>query len=534
VKRGIIPGQLIVILFLGICIFENTQAFASDIAGTQTFCDVHHFGAVGRRSQDATSAFRRAVETCARRGGGIVYVGPGAYVSGPIELRDNITLYLDAGATLYLNPDTVIPDGQPDALVYSRGAKNISISGKGTLDGQAKYKWAIPEGEDSEISEETALARAAGEDMRRSIHVGNWSHVIWIQGSTNVHINDVSIVNSADWSVRVDDSERVFVEGVYIYSSLTMGVNGDGIDLVSSRDVSISDSVITTGDDSIVLKTIPVNGVVKPTENVTVTNCILTSSSTPLMIGTETFADIRHVVFSNIVIRNSNKGFGINVQDGATVSDILVSDVTMELNRRHWNWWGSAEVFKIVLKRRTPTSRIGAIKNVVLDNIVSHTRGTSLLEGLPEHPLDNIRISRLQMFMEPENAPDKRATDALHAENVTGLHLDDVDVSWDIEHTEPLWKSALSLKHVTDFFISNFSGCQAPRSTFPAISLDQTRDGVVRNSMAKEGCDTFVAISGQDSQTIRLADNDASRARRAVIYPDKTVSSAGTACMKCQ
>lgn len=531
-KRGIKLGQLIVILFFSICALENFQAFALNIAGTQSFCDVRHFGAVGRKSQDATSAFRRAVEACARSGGGTVYAGPGAYVSGPIELKDNITLYLDAGATLYLSPDPV-PAGQPDALVYSQGAKNISIAGKGTLDGQAKYKWATPEGADSEIAEEAAIARAAGEDMRRSIHVGNWSHVLWIQDSTNVHIKDVSIVNSADWSVRIDDSERVFIEGVYIYSSLTMGVNGDGIDLVSSRDVTISDSVITTGDDSIVLKTIPMNGVVKPTENVTVTNCILTSSSTPLMIGTETFADIHHVVFSNIVIRNSNKGFGINVQDGATVSDILVSNVTMELNRRHWNWWGSAEAFKIILKKRSPTSRTGSIRDVVLDNIVAHARGTSLLEGLPDHPLDNIRISRLQMFMQPEDAPDKRATDALRVENVTGFHLDNVDVSWDEEHPEPLWRSALLLRHVSDFFISNFSGRQAPRSSFPAVLVDQSRDGVVRSSVAKEGCDTFVEITGQDAQRIRLVDNDLSRAKRGVIYPDRAVSGS-TACMKCQ
>jgi polygalacturonase len=237
---------------------------------------------------------------------------------------------------------------------------NISIAGNGTLDGEARYELGFPNREDSEISEETAIARTAGEDMRRSLHVGAGSHIIWIRNSTNVHINNVSIVNSPDWSVRIDNSERIFVQGVYIYSSLTMGVNGDGIDLVSSRDVAISDSVITTGDDSIVLKTIPMNGTIKPTENVTVTNCILTSSSTALMIGTETFADIRHVVFSNIVIRNANKGFGINVQDGATVSDVVVSNVTMELNRRHWNWWGSAERFKIVLKKREPRREPGS------------------------------------------------------------------------------------------------------------------------------------------------------------------------------
>ena len=62
-----------------------------------------------------------------------------------------------------------------------------------------------------------------------------------------------------------------------------------------------------------------------------------------MMIGTETHADIRHVVFSNIVVRDSNKVFGINVQDGGTVSDVRFSNVTFETNRRHWNWWGSVD-----------------------------------------------------------------------------------------------------------------------------------------------------------------------------------------------
>ncbi len=60
-----------------------------------------------------------------------------------------------------------------------------------------------------------------------------------------------------------------------------------------------------------------------------------------MMIGTETHADIRHVVFSNIVVRDSNKVFGINVQDGATVSDVRFTNVTFETNRRHWNWWAA-------------------------------------------------------------------------------------------------------------------------------------------------------------------------------------------------
>ena len=214
-------------------------------------------------------------------------------------------------------------------------------------------------------------------------------------------------------------------------------MNADGIDIVSSRNVTISDSIIETADDAIVLKAIARDGQpARPTENVTVTNCVLTSSSTALMIGTETEADIRHVLFNNCVIRNSNKGFGINVQDGATVSDVIVSNLTIETSRRHWNWWGSAEMCKFVLKKRTPESRLGVIRDVVVDNVVAHPRGTSTIVGHADRPIENIRLSNIDITMLPENAVDKRATHALRLEHVRGARIRDLSVRWSEDAAE--------------------------------------------------------------------------------------------------
>ena len=72
------------------------------------------------------------------------------------------------------------------------------------------------------------------------------------------------------------------MHGVYIYSDLEKGVNADGIDIVSSRNVTISDSIVETADDAIVLKAIARDGQpARPVgDNATVTNCVLTSSST--------------------------------------------------------------------------------------------------------------------------------------------------------------------------------------------------------------------------------------------------------------
>ena len=312
--------------------------------------------------------------------------------------------------------------------------------------------------------------------MRRYYRVGVQAYMLILNDCRNVLLQDISIVHSPLWNVRLNDCDRVHVRGVYIYSDLEKGVNADGIDIVSSRNVTISDSIIETADDAIVLKTIARDGQpARPTENVTVTNCVLTSSSTALMIGTETEADIRHVLFNNCVIRNSNKGFGINVQDGATVSDVIVSNLTIETSRRHWNWWGSAEMCKFVLNKRTPESRLGVIRDVVVDNVIAHPRGTSTITGHAERPLENIRLSNIDLTMLPENAVDKRATDALRLEHVRGAPIRDLSVRWSGDAAEPKWQSALVLRRVSDFEIDGFTGRQGIRDGPPGAAARRVR-----------------------------------------------------------
>jgi hypothetical protein len=153
-------------------------------------------------------------------------------------------------------------------------------------------------------------------------------------------------------------------------------------------------------------------------------------------------------VFSNIVVRNSNRVFGINVQDGATVSDIRFHNVTFELNRRHWNWWGRAEVFKFVLKKRTPSSPLGRIENITISGAQGTARGTSLVQGHADRPVKNLTIQGLRVRMLPEDRPDKRATHAIVIERVDGLTLRDIQVEWDDQSPEPAWGSALVLRDI--------------------------------------------------------------------------------------
>jgi hypothetical protein len=468
--------------------------------------DVTAFGASGRRSENATGACQAAIDACANAGGGTVRVPPGEFSVGTIQLKDNVTLHVEAGATLFLLQDPA-PQFQPGrrAMVFAERASNIGITGRGTLDGLARYEFVAMRGVDPEIAEEIAIARAAGVDMRRYYRVGVQAYMCILNDCRNVLLQDVSIVHSPLWAVRLNDCDRVHVRGVSIASDLEKGVNSDGIDIVSSRNVTIADSIIETADDAIVLKTVARDGrPARPTENVTVTNCILTSSSTALMIGTETEADIRHVLFDNCTIRNSNKGFGINVQDGATVSDVIVSHLTVETSRRHWNWWGSAELCKLVLKKRTPESRLGAIRDIVIDTVVARPRGTSTIAGHPDRPIENVRLSNIDIAMLAENAVDKRATDALQLTHVRGARIRDLSVRWAEDAPEPAWRSALALRHVSAFDVDGFAGRQGLRSADqPAIRIEDSEDGSVRNARALDGCRRLVDVRGRSSRIRR-------------------------------
>ena len=487
--------------------------------------NVRQYGATGKREDNATKAIREAVDACFQAGGGVVYVPPGQYTTGVIELKDNVNLHLEAGATLLLSQDRNDFTAGRRTMIFSNGAQNIAVTGRGTLDGLAKYEWVAPRGVDPEIAAEMEIAREAGVEMKRYYRTGMQTYMFILNGSVDIRLENITIVNSPLWNVRLNDCDRVSIRGVRIYSDLEKGVNSDGIDIVSSSNVTISDSIIATADDAIAIKTISRGGApARPVENVTITNCILTSSSSAFTIGTETEADVRHVVFTNSVIRNSNRGFGINVLDGATVSDVLFSNITMDLGRRHWNWWGNAEAFRFTLRKRRPDSRLGAVRNIAMHNVISHARGSSTLVGHPERGIENVTISDFTVFMHQEDAVDKRATDAIRVENATGVNLRNLTVQWDPDKVEPKWASAAVFRNVADLQVTDFRARQGLRNSKHAVLLMENVNGAsLRRLRADAGAGVFLEVRGSATKNISLRDNDLQLAAKPLVLENEAL-----------
>ena len=483
----------------------------------QRIFDVRDYGAVALKTYKSTEAIQRAIDACAAAGGGTVYFPPGAYLSGTLRLKENVGLMLEKGATLFASQDTVdyqVPyniykgnnPNQP-VLIYAEGVSNISITGEGTIDGQARREYDELRGVDNFIAEETANARTSGVEMKKYYKIPPIVSLIYFVDCHDVDIHNVHIRESSSWTLHVQWCNRVNISGIYLESSLEAGVNADGIDVDGSRDVLISDCIIKTGDDAIVLKSTLTNDRYENCENVTVTNCILASTSSALKIGTETFGDFRNIVFNNCTIENTNRGLGIIVRDGGRVSDVVFSNITMQLERKHFNWWGDADPIWLVILKRNEDSKVGKIENILFQNILAHAQGTSKLQGFPGQPLHDIRLSDVHITMHPEDKPDKRATHALMAEDVQGLSMDRMSVQWDDQEPQDQWQSALYLENVDGLSIDSFRGRPGlRRASDPVISLVNVSNALIRDTEASEAVSALVKVSG--SNTRKLAINN--------------------------
>lgn len=491
-----------------------------------TSVSVRDFGASGKKSQDATAFIQEAIDVVADKGGGTVILPPGEYTSGTIFLRDNINLHLYAGATLFATTDTAAYEGKgkikdtgsldTPVLIYGKGLKNIAITGRGIIKGEPEFL-SKPFAPYEFIQREYDIAKAAGIELVTPTRVEPSASLIYLTECTDILIEDVSLVDSPFWGLHLHWSERIRIRGIKITSDLNLGVNSDGLDIDGCKDVVVSDCIISTADDAIVLKTTDRNGEHRSCENVTITNCILESTSSALKLGTESYGDFNHIIFDNCVIRNTNRGLGIFIRDGGTASNIIFSNITMECNRKDFHWWGDGDALRFVVLKRNEDSKIGGIENVLVKDVIAHVQGSSVIEGFEGKNLKNIKLSNVQFHMNRETTPDKRAVHGLQVKGVDNLTLKDVRVDWSTA-TEKNWESAVNIEAVNGLFIDNFVGRQGiATSNHPALHMKNVQNARVFNCLALPETKNFLKISGSETANIYLSNNVLHEASKPVI-----------------
>ena len=127
------------------------STLALEAAATTSLFNVRNYGAAGDGKHLETAAINKAIEACAKAGGGTVYLPPGKYLTGTLVLKSHVILDLDAGATILgsENPEDYPTCKDPwggdraeiSSLIYAEDAENVTITGRGTINGQGQVWW---------------------------------------------------------------------------------------------------------------------------------------------------------------------------------------------------------------------------------------------------------------------------------------------------------------------------------------------------------------------------------------------------------
>lgn len=337
-------------LYIPLCCALTLVFFASS-AKAQTVYDVKDFGALGNGITDDTKAIQTAIDQCTSAGGGRVLLSrQSTYLTGPIELKSNVELHIEATATLLCNPDERLyhlsafgeNEGEGMLWLYANGADNLSITGQGTIHGNG-IRFMADESVDSynlKPLAEVANSQLSATDTKHVVDPR--PHLLTLTNCNNLIIRDVTIREGAYWTIHLIGCDDVVIDGIDLLNDLRIR-NGDGIDIDHSSNVRIANCHITSGDDSICLKNRREFAQYGPCHDITVTNCIMASRSCAVKIGSENMDSIYNVVIIGCIITGSNRGLGIQNRDEGTVTDVVFSNIQMDLRLWSDTWWGKAE-----------------------------------------------------------------------------------------------------------------------------------------------------------------------------------------------
>ena len=231
--------------------------------------DIIKYGAVADGKTLCTKAFVKAIEACSKAGGGRVVVPKGEFLTGAIHLKSNINLHVSEGAVLKFstNPKDYLPvvlcgwEGSHcmnySPLIYAYGQKNIAVTGKGIIDGQASdehwWKWKTLSGDKESRPRLLKLNDEKVPFKKRIFGAGYYLRPTMIEfySCKNILIEGVTLKDSPFWFLHPILSTNITIEGVKTNS---IGPNTDGCDPESCSFVLIKNCVFSDGDDCIAIK----------------------------------------------------------------------------------------------------------------------------------------------------------------------------------------------------------------------------------------------------------------------------------------
>ncbi len=492
-------------LLLLIALFFSTSTFA------QQYFNVTKYGAKNDSTRLATDAIKKAIDAAAKVGGGTVYFPAGKYLTGPIHLKSNITIFIDAGAELHFsdNFDHYLPmvpsrwEGTEvinfSPLFYAKDVENIAIVGRGLIDGHGKNWWRFSEVEVKKLTEDSKWQK---EFKRLNPNVLAPDLPGWIErgflrppfiqfmNCKNVQIKDIKIQNSPFWTINPQYCDNVTVDGITIDNPPSP--NTDGINPESCRNVRIANCHISVGDDCITIKSGKDRSGRKvniPAENYTITNCTMLRGHGGVVIGSEMSGGVKNIAITNCIFDGTDRGIRIKSARGrgGVVEDIRVSNIIMR------NIRDQAIVLDLQYAKTNPepiSERTPIFRNIHISDITASTNRAGYLNGLEELPISNISFNNVNMTA-----------------NTGFLIKNSKDISFNNVQLNAKSGNIITTENVSNVNVNGVRTFE-PKAGAALVELTNTQGVYIHNSFPIAGTDTFVSVKGEQSKDIVITNNN--------------------------
>jgi polygalacturonase len=377
---------------------------------SSNFFSITDYGAKEGGVELCSAAFAEAIAACEQAGGGTVYVPAGKYLTGPLLLKSDMRLFVDAGAhIMFVQDQEQYPvvnsrwegvDGSVyQSCIFAIDSHDIIIEGSGTLDGQGEYWW---------------------KGMRERTLKYARPKLVSFHNCQRITLKGVKLINSPAWTFNPIYCTNVLVDGITIDNPAD-SPNTDGVNPESCDMVRVQGCYISVGDDCVTLKSGTEHASRRvPCQNITVTNCVMAHGHGGVVIGSEMSGGVRNVSISNCVFFKTDRGIRIKTRRGrgGTVEDVRVNNIVMDQvncpfvinlyyhcgpDGHEKHVWDKAPY---PVDEKTPVVRRVYFSNITAKDVRSCA---GFIYGLPESMVEDISFDNMLVMLGEGHEPEMPA-----------------------------------------------------------------------------------------------------------------------------
>ena len=363
--------------------------------------DVSVYKVVGDGTTLNTEKIQKLIDKMFDQGGGTLYFPAGDYLTGTLQMRSHVNFYLEKKATILgsTDPYQYKSLNRWKALVLADGQTNITISGKGTIDGQGRQ---LALNVDSlyyigklDPKYYNLRRKRPTEFMRPQI--------LEFVNCKNVKILGVTIKNASSWVETYEKCQNLQIDSIRVESDAYW--NNDGMDISNCKNVRVTNCFVNSADDGICLKSESKDDW---NDSIYIANCTVRSSANGIKFGTSSNGGFKNIKIENIKVYDTfRSAIALESVDGGILENIEVNNITAT---------NTGNGIFIRLGHRNKDDRYSILRNVSIKNVTVEIpfdrpdknydlRGPDLpffhnpfpcsITGIPGHPVENVTLENI-------------------------------------------------------------------------------------------------------------------------------------------